>query len=199
MKTFKDYLTESKKTYSFKIKVAGELPEDFESSLKTQLGRCGVLTFEKRGTTPIQELPLDFPALKNCEVHMFEVVCEYPITAPEIASDIRELGLEETYFKVRNSGEPTEQEQELSGELLSDEALLTDSEYKEAGPAKVKHKDYFGADFNKSFLKDLEKTAKQQKKEGKGPSEYKLPKAKSDKTGLLSPLAKVNNPNPVKG
>ena len=199
MKTFKEYLTESTKTYSFKIKVAGELPEGFEDNLKTQLGRCGIASFEKRGTTPIQESPLDFPTLKNCEVHMFEVVCEYPITSPEIAADIKQLGLDEACFRVRGSGEPTEVEQVLQDELLSDEPLLTDSEYKEAGPTKIKHKDYFGADFNKSFLKDLEKTSKQQKKDGKGPSEYKLPKAKSDKTGSLSPLAKVNNPNPVKG
>jgi hypothetical protein len=34
MKTFKEYLTESKKVYNFKIKVAGDLPEDFEKNLK---------------------------------------------------------------------------------------------------------------------------------------------------------------------
>lgn len=197
MKNFKEYLSESKKTYSFKIKVAGELPKNFQEDLKTQLGRCGVLTFEKTGTTPIQELPLDFPAKKNCEVHMFEVICEYPITAPEIASDIRELGFNEDSFRVRGSMEPTEVEQVLRDELLSDEALLTDSDYKEAGPTKVKHKDYFGDDFNKGFLKDLEKAAKTRKKEGVQ-VEYKLPKTKADKAGISSPVAKTN-PDPIKG
>jgi len=37
MKTFKEYLTESKKVYSFKIKVAGEVPEKFEENLKSRL------------------------------------------------------------------------------------------------------------------------------------------------------------------
>ena len=37
MKTLKDYLSESKKAYSFKIKVAGELPENFQDTLKKSL------------------------------------------------------------------------------------------------------------------------------------------------------------------
>ena len=37
MKTFKEYLAESKKVYPFKIKVAGDLPGGFEAKLKQQL------------------------------------------------------------------------------------------------------------------------------------------------------------------
>ncbi len=63
MKTFKEYLAESKKAYSFKIKVAGELPDKFQENLKTHLDRCKVLTLEKVTTTPVQKLPLDFPEI----------------------------------------------------------------------------------------------------------------------------------------
>ena len=187
MKTFKEYLTESKKVYSFKIKVAGDLPEKFVETLKEKLERCKIVTFDKVGTTPIQQLPLDFPNLNNKEVHIFNVVFEYPITGPEIAADVKSAGIDEAYFRVRNSGEPTEVEQETMGEILNPEGLLTDPEYKEQGPAKVKHKDYFGDDFNKGFLKDLEKAAKTRKKEN-GEGEYKLPKGKTDKAGTKSAL-----------
>ena len=37
MKSFTEYLTESKKTYKFKIGVANELPEGFSENLKTYL------------------------------------------------------------------------------------------------------------------------------------------------------------------
>ena len=87
MKTFKEYLSESKKVYSFKIKVAGELPEKFQENLKAKLDRCKVMTLEKVTTTPVQKLPLDFPTLENKEVTVFEVVCEYPVTGPEIVSE----------------------------------------------------------------------------------------------------------------
>jgi hypothetical protein len=186
MKTFKEYLTESKKVYSFKVKVAGELPEKFQEGLKTQLGRCGVMKVEKLSSTPIQESPLDFPELKNMEVTTFEVICEYPTTSPEIVVDIKCMGLDESYFRVRGSNEPSEQEQILATAEPSGEALLDEIDL-EKGNTKVKHKDYFGDDFNKSFLKDLSKTSKQQKKEN-GQGEYKLPKQKQDKEGAKSAI-----------
>lgn len=188
MKTFKEYLTESKKVYQFKIKVAGDLPEKFEESLKQRLERCKIATFEKVDTTPVQKVPLDFPNLANKEVHIFNVVLEYPITSPEVAQEVKDTGLTEECFRVRGAGEPTEQEQvelETSMDAKKGEALLSDSQYKESG--KVAHKDYFGDDFNKGFLKDLAKAAKERnKEEGKG--EYKLPKAKQDKAGAKSAI-----------
>jgi hypothetical protein len=47
MKTFKEYLVENKKIYSFKIKVAGDVPEKFQEALKSRLDSCKVMTFEK--------------------------------------------------------------------------------------------------------------------------------------------------------
>lgn len=185
MKTFKEYLAESKKVYQFKIKVAGDLPEKFQESLKTQLGRVAVKTIEKIETTPIQATPLDFPNLSNTEVHIFNLVCEYPITSPELANDLKAVGLVEECFRIRGEGEQTEDYNaatcEPSGEALLDEVELDKTS------EKIKHKEYFGNDFNKGFLKDLEKTAKARKKET-GQGEYKLPKGKSDKAGTKSAL-----------
>ena len=163
MKTFKEYLAENKKVYSFKVKVAGELPEGFSDKLKSALECHSVATFENIGTTPIQKFPLDFPSKTNCEVTVFEMVLEYPITAPEISVKVKALGIDDDCFRVRGSNEPTEQEQALLDAEPTGKALLDDPNYKDA--AKVKHKDYFGADFNKNFLKDLEKAAKARKKE----------------------------------
>ena len=186
MKTFKEYLTESKKVYSFKVKVAGEVPENFQEGLKTRLGRCGAMKVEKVNSTPIQESPLDFPDLKNMEVTVFEVICEYPVTSPEIAADIKNMGLDENCFRVRGSNEPSEQEQVLAHAEPSGEAFLDENDL-DKGNTKIKHKDYFGDEFNKSFLKDLSKAAKDRKKDGIN-TEYKLPKGKIDKAGTKSAL-----------
>ena len=185
MKTFKEYLTESKKVYNFKIKVAGDLPEDFEKNLKEKLDRCKVATFSKVTETPIQALPLDFPDHPNMPVTIWEVVCEYPITAPEIVNDLRETGLPESCFRVRGANEPSEQEQILAQVEPSGESVLNDVQLKDA--PKINHKDYFGDDFNKGFLKDLAKVAKERVKDG-GQAEYKLPKAKQDKAGAKSAI-----------
>jgi hypothetical protein len=186
MKTFKEYLTESAKVYSFKIKIAGELPEKFQEGLKARLDRYKVVTLEKVTKTPIQKLPLDFPGMENKEVTVFEVVCEYPITSPEIVNDVKGMGIQEDCFRVRGSGEPSEVDQILADNEPSGEALLDEIDL-EKGNTKIKHKDYFGDEFNKGFLKDLQKTSKERNKE-QGTGEYKLPKTKADKTGAKSAI-----------
>ncbi len=181
MKTFKEYLTENKKAYPFRIKVAGELPEGFAKKVKEYLGYCKASLVEK-SKTPIQAQLLDFPDLSNMEVHVFEVVCEYPTTAPQIIERIKCL-VPESHLRVRNGGDPAEAEYNEFNMEASGESILEEPEYTD----KVKVKDYFGDDFNKSFLKDLSKAAKDKAKED-GRGEYKLPKAKQDKAGAKSAM-----------
>lgn len=186
MKTFRDYLTESKKVYSFKLKVAGDLPENFQDALKKSLEKYEVVTFDKM-TTPIQETPLDFPEISNRSITVFDLVLEYPITGPEIAAYVKEQGVPEELFRVRNSSDPAETDQRIVDE--NGDAILNDPFYTDE--MKVKPKDYFGDDFNRSFLKDLAKTAKERKKElgqDKGNPDVlgSAPNVKEDKAGKKS-------------
>jgi hypothetical protein len=188
MKTFKDYLTESKKVYSFKVKVAGDVPENFQDNLKKCLEKYQVVTFDKM-TTPIQETPMDFPEVTNRAITVYDLVLEYPITGPEIAAYVKEQGVPEEFFRVRNSSDPSEIDHHLVDE--NGEPILSDPFY--SVETKIKHKDYFGDDFNKSFLKELSKTAKERKKElgqDKGDPDVlgSTPSVKQDKAGAKSAL-----------
>jgi hypothetical protein len=186
MKSFKEYLTENTKVYTFKVKLAGDLPENFQSEFKNKLSDVECSSIERSKKTPIQSSPLDFPDLKNTEVSVFEVVCQYPITPPELVQKIKEMGIDETYVRVRTGSDPSNLEyesfsdQEKSGESILENPVLS------TGDPEVK--DYFGDEYNKSFLKELSKTSKQKAKEKSGPVEYKLPKVKSDKAGIKSPI-----------
>lgn len=191
MKTFREYLAESKKVYSFKIKVAGAIPENFETDLKSRLERCSIVTFEKIKSTPIQHKPVDFPMLENAEVTIWNVVLEYPITPPEIARDIKNLGLQEEYFRVRGSGEPSEVDQIIADQDTTGQSLLQDSSYREA--ENVKHSEYFGSDYNKNFLKELSRASRERAKElghnnKKADVLKNQPKIKQDKAGQASPV-----------
>ncbi len=84
------------------------------------------------------------------EVTVFEVVTEYPVTPPEIATMIKGSGITEDCFRVRGSSEPTEMDQLLMDNEPTGDALL-DEQDMDKGTGKIKHKDYFGDDFNKSF------------------------------------------------
>lgn len=190
MKTLREYLTENKKVYSFKVKVAGDLPEGFQENLKKSLEKYQIVTLEKM-TTPVQESPMDFPELANKEVTIFDLIVEYPITAPEITNFVKDMGMAEECFRVRGSGEPSEYEQLMNDDEASGSSLLNDPYYKETTNAK--HKDYFGADFNKNFLKELAKAAKERDKElGKDKAKPDVlgeaPKLKTDKAGAKSAI-----------
>ena len=80
MKNFTDYLTESKKTYDFKIGVAGDYAEDCKAHMETALGKFGVVKMTAGKRVPISKRPLDFPQLENIDVTYFEAEITYPTT-----------------------------------------------------------------------------------------------------------------------
>jgi len=186
MKSLNEYLTESRKTYAFRIKVAGPLAEDFAEKVKTRLGKYGCEKFEKTGSSPIQSSSIEFPTLSNVEITVFETECCYPVTPQEIAVTVSEAtGMTESCFKVRNVNDPYESQPQTTTIEPSGKAFLNDANYTEA--PKVKSKDYFGDEFNKSFLKDLAAQSKKNKKE-QGQGEYKMAKTKTDNAGNTSPV-----------
>jgi hypothetical protein len=108
MKNLKDYLIEGKKTYDFKIKIAGDLPNKFESTLKTALEKYSVASM-KKSKTPIQKVPLDFPNSTCQEVHIFELCLNYPEIPPLLMNYIVEkTGIAVSNIIVRTADEPLE-------------------------------------------------------------------------------------------
>lgn len=161
MKTFKEYLSESKKQYDFRVKVAGDFTTEQEDTLKSLLGRYSLSGFKKTAKTPIQELPLDFPQVKNCEVSIYEVSVDYPTTQHELTEYLTaELGVNKQNLVVRKPGEPTEEYQTQIEPR--DGALLNDPDYKEAGNPQFE--DYYGDKYNTGFVKELNDILKLQRK-----------------------------------
>ena len=125
MRSFKDILTESKKTYEFKIGVAGPLPEGFADSMETSLKKFNVSNMTSGKKTPIQERPLDFPQLQNMEVTYFEVAVEYPTTSQVLQEYVGKCcGVDQAYIIVRNMNDPREEYQETKDDAPY-EAMLT--------------------------------------------------------------------------
>lgn len=164
MKSFTEYLTESKKRYDFRIKIAGDVTTEQEDTMKTLLGRftTGDEATFKKSKTPIQAVPLDFPQVKNCEVNIYEVTLDYPTTQYELTEYLSaELGIGKQHLVVRRPGEPVEEYQHV--EPKREGALLDDPNYKEAGDPKFE--DYYGDKYNSGFVKELNDILKLQRKE----------------------------------
>jgi hypothetical protein len=165
MKSFTEYLTESKKQYDFRIKIAGEMSTEQEDTMKRLLGRFtneNTLTGFKKSKTPIQAVPLDFPQVKNCEVNIYEVTLDFPTTQFELTEYLAaELGIGKQNLVVRRPGEPSE-EYQMPAEKREG-ALLLDPDYKEAGSPQFE--DYYGDKYNTGFVKELNDILKLQRKE----------------------------------
>jgi hypothetical protein len=164
MKNFKEYLSENiqAKKYEFRVKVAGTFSTEQETKLQSMLERFQVNAFKKVGTTPIQQLPLDFPQVKNCEVSIYEVSLDYPTTQQEL-TEYLSAGLEVSKQKlvVRKPGEPSEEYQHAEP-TTREGALLNDPDYKEAGDSQFE--DYYGSAYNSGFVKELNDILKLQRK-----------------------------------
>ena len=159
MKSFTEYLMESKeeKKYSFKIKIAGDLPENCEDVMETALQKYQVAKFTKTKTTPIQAKLRDFPTMENSQVSIFDVELEYPTTSAVLTSYMLEqTGLTAERIKVRSPLEDAESELNAEHLEVDNKALLTQDYQKE------NHQNTVGDKGVSNFLKDLAKIRKEQ-------------------------------------
>lgn len=156
MKSFLELLTESKKTYPFKIGIAGELPEGMADRLETALKKYDLSKMSAGKKTPIQERPLDFPQLQNMEVTYYEVELNYPTTTQVLQEYLGNFcSVNQAYIIVRGANEPQERYQEQP-ESDTYETLLTKEDLGgESAQDKV------GGNRVMELLKELEKARKE--------------------------------------
>ena len=161
MRSFTELLTESKKTYQFKIGVAGPLPEGFEDTLETILKKYGANNLTSGKKTPIQERPLDFPQLQNMEVTYFELGVEYPTTSQVLQEYVGKCcGIDQAYIIVRNINDPREEYQETKDDAPYEAMLTTEDMGGETAQEDV------AGNRVMSLLKELETARKENEHSG---------------------------------
>lgn len=112
MKTFKSFLTESEKTYKFFVRVAGDLPEGFVDKMERNLNKYELLKLSAGKRTPIQEKPMDFPQLQNCEVTHYDVELKYPVTSHILEYYLVNCcDISHSHITVRGEHDPIERQQ----------------------------------------------------------------------------------------
>lgn len=154
MKSFKDYLTESKKVYAFKIKVAGKLAENFADDLRAAVSKFSIANLSKGKSSPVQESQADFPQLKNESVTVFDLEVHYPTIPPVLEQYISEMcGCPKTHILVRGVNEAAINHQEAENFKEADKKPLIG----QCDPAPADHQDIVGEKHKMSMLKDLMK------------------------------------------
>ena len=202
MSTFKDYLTESTKSYDYKIKIAGEPKDIDKNALETALQKFDLASMSAGKSTPIMTLPLDFPRLSNEQVTIFDVTTNYPESPRvmhEYLSDLLRIPM--THIVVKKPGEPSEEYQdEMQVAKKSEYAnKLHDIEYKDA--PKVNADEHTGDKYNMGLLKELLKD-REVNKDAPKEKENTMSKEEESKP---SPIQAAHdgpvkgNPHPAKG
>lgn len=191
MKSFKQYLTESKKVYEFKVKIAGEIDKDAVEKIKLGLSKYQVESCSAGKRTPIQESPVDFPEHKNVNVTVFDVCLAYPTNSGLVRESIAHaLGLTMGCVKVRNLKEEEEDELNHAHDTKSGESLLL-KDY-ESNSAQ----DQVGEQQKMSLIKELSKS-KHNLEQYKGINDELLANNLSTNKGPAAKTCSQNNISPV--
>lgn len=189
MKSFKEYLIESKQTYEFKIKIAGDHADDCKNKIEQALTKFNVVSCSEPKRTPIQEVQTDFPEHSNINVTTCEVCCEYPATSHEVRDRIAEVfNLTHTCVKVRSEHEIQEEELNHEHDVKKGTALLG-TEYEKENNQKT-----VGNNHLMSLLKELNKE-KHQGTPVKGTNEKLLAKKCPTEKGPAAKAAEKSTNN----
>ena len=109
MKSFKEYLRESKKIYEFKVKIAMDCGKETAQKIKGALGEFHVGSVSAGKSVPIQERHSEFPEHKNISMTVFDVATNYPATNQQIQDKLASvLSLPHNKIKVKNIAEEKE-------------------------------------------------------------------------------------------
>lgn len=195
MKSFKQYITESKKVYEFKIKIAGDCPKDCAAKIKEALAVYKVESCSSGKGVPITEKQVDFPQLENVGATIFDVSVCYPTTSIQVREAVaNKINVVSANIRVRNIHEEEELALNHEHDAKSGESLLN-KDY----PTDSKGTDLAGDKHTMSLLKELGKK-KTTGEQVKGTNDALLAKsAPVEKRSGPAKAAKVNVKSPVSG
>ena len=155
MKNFVQYLIESEKTYNYRIKIVGELPQGLLKGLKEKMAQFDPVKIGELKSTPIQRQPADFPGFENERVHYFDVEFRYPAIHPQITSMAQLMGLDPNRLGMHTIGYD-ESNQEIDQAILDqNQNLLANTDFpKETKEQKDLKKDYSADPYDHEVLQN---------------------------------------------
>jgi hypothetical protein len=155
MKPFVKYLAESERTYNYRIKVVGDVPEGLFKQLEEKLAQFDIVKMTKPKSTPVRKQVPDFPAFPNQPMSIVDVEFKYPAIEPQIKQLAQLAGLDPNRIVMNTIS--YEEELDVESDKIEDENkdLLKDTDY--PAPDKKQRaleKDYSAAPNDHVVLKN---------------------------------------------
>jgi len=155
MKPFAKYLAESERTYNYRIKVVGDVPEGFFKQLEGKLEQFDVVKMTGPKTTPVRKQIPDFPAFPNQPMSIIDVEFKYPAIEPQIKQLAQLAGLDPNRIVMNTT--PYEEELNVESDKIEAENkdLLKDTDYPAPDKKqKALNKDYATGPYDHAVLKN---------------------------------------------
>ena len=128
MKPFAKYLAESERTYNYRIKVVGDVPDGFFKELKEKCAQFDIIKMSDAKSTPVRRVIPDFPAFPNQPMKIVDVEFKYPAIEPQIKQLAQILGLDPN--RIVMMATPYEESLDIESEKIADQNRdLLDSPY----------------------------------------------------------------------
>ena len=153
MKTFRQYLEESKKDHKFTIKVAFKPSDELLDQIEKALARFDLISISKPKSLPIKKVDSDFQGIYCPETYAIEASLRYPATPQVIQNVLSQINMDLELVNIIDAGhdESVTKEQEAI-EKNSDGALL-DKDYEKQDNKKITDEN-FGTDYNEKLVKN---------------------------------------------
>ena len=128
MKPFAKYLAESERTYNYRIKVVGDVPDGFFKELRDKCAQFDIVKMSDAKSTPVRRVIPDFPAFPNQPMKIVDVEFKYPAIEPQIKQLAQILGLDPNRIVMMST--PYEESLDIESEKIADQNQdLLDSPY----------------------------------------------------------------------
>lgn len=191
MKHFREYLSESQKTYNYKIKIVGDVAPDFIKALEAKLKQFEPVKISRPKTSPVQAKPADFPKHSNDSVTSMDVEFRYPAIEPQITQIAKDLFMDPNRIIMMTVPYEESMAQEKSRIESENKDLLTDTDY----PADTAEQKALKADYSAPYNEHavLKNAYRSDFTVAGGPT----PPAKTTNDlpmGVKSPMSKITRP-----
>ena len=190
MKTFSQYLTESEKTFDYRIKICGDINAELLKMFREKLKKFDPVKISDVKTTPVQARPADFPGETNQRVTMIDGSFRYPATPPQIQQMAELCGIAVNHVCVNDLHWSEGMDLELAGIAEENTPAILQKEYPvDSAEQKQLKKDY--ADGNQQVVRNSAAEATWTVAGGKTPpaeTTNDLPQ------GVVSPMTAMKRP-----
>lgn len=189
MKTFAQYLTESAKTFDYRIKICGDYDSECLKSFKEKLKKFDVVSMSEPKSTPVLAKPIDFPEEVNQRVTMIDVCFRYPATPPQVQQMAELCGFDVNHVCMNQLDWAKGMDTELVGIEDQTDPLLTSDYPADSKEQKQLSKEH--ADGNQQVVKNSAENATWVVAGGKTP---KAQTTNDLPQGVTSPMTKMKRP-----